>query len=160
VKFFSGIATYTTTFDLPAAALNDQVRCLLQLGNVYCVADVTVNGKSAGIAWERPYAADVTGLLKPGRNELTIAVTNTWVNRLIGDEFLPPDAEYSGSEGKFTAGRLLKYPTWWNDPNYPKTRQRISFPTWRHYTKESPLVPSGLVGPVTLQFLPTLPQPK
>jgi hypothetical protein len=33
---------------------------------------------------------DATAALKPGANELSIKVTNAWVNRLIGDQ--QPDA--------------------------------------------------------------------
>ena len=56
------------------------------MGDVKNLAEVTVNGKNLGIAWHVPYRVDVTGALKPGANELTIEVTNAWVNRLIGDE--------------------------------------------------------------------------
>ena len=49
------------------------------------LADVTVNGKPLGIVWKAPYQVEVTSALKPGDNQLTIKVTNLWVNRLIGD---------------------------------------------------------------------------
>jgi hypothetical protein len=34
---------------------------------------------------EKPFRVNATGGLKPGANSLEIKVTNTWVNRLIGD---------------------------------------------------------------------------
>ena len=49
------------------------------------LAEVLVNGKSAGVLWQPPYEADLTGLTKPGSNSIEIRVTNLWVNRLIGD---------------------------------------------------------------------------
>jgi hypothetical protein len=49
-----------------------------------------VNGKSLGIVWHAPYRVDATTALKPGANQLTIKVTNAWVNRFIGDR--QPDA--------------------------------------------------------------------
>jgi hypothetical protein len=51
---------------------------------------VTVNGKDLGIVWHTPYRVDATSALKPGANQVTIKVTNAWVNRLIGDQ--QPDA--------------------------------------------------------------------
>jgi len=49
-------------------------------------AEVTVNGKPLGIIWHAPYKVDITSALKQGENELSIKVTNPWVNRLIGDQ--------------------------------------------------------------------------
>jgi hypothetical protein len=51
---------------------------LLDLGDVRNLAEVFVNGKPAGIAWKVPYRLNVTGLLKPGENELRIGVVNAW----------------------------------------------------------------------------------
>ena len=58
---------------------------MLDLGEVRELAEVIVNGKSAGILWKPPYRADLTGLTQPGANTLEVRVTNLWVNRLIGD---------------------------------------------------------------------------
>jgi hypothetical protein len=57
----------------------------LDLGQVHDVADVTVNGHRAGVAWRAPYQVDVTGLLHAGTNTISVRVANLWVNRLIGD---------------------------------------------------------------------------
>jgi hypothetical protein len=59
---------------------------MLDLGRVGDIAEVTVNGTSAGIVWKAPYQADITGLLKKGPNKIEIKVTNEWTNRLIGDQ--------------------------------------------------------------------------
>ena len=47
------------------------------------------NGKPLGILWKPPYACDVTGLVRNGKNELKIEITNLWANRLVGDANLP-----------------------------------------------------------------------
>ena len=84
VRYFSGTATYTKTFQLPPQAQG--CRVVLDLGKVRELARVTVNGKEAGILWTPPFRIDITKDVRPGRNELAIAVTNLWVDRLIGDE--------------------------------------------------------------------------
>ena len=50
------------------------------------IAEVTLNGSVAGVAWKAPFELDITSLAKPGANRLKIKVTNLWVNRLIGDK--------------------------------------------------------------------------
>jgi len=52
---------------------------------------VLVNGKSVGVLWKRPFRIDVSDWLRTGGNLLEVRVTNTWVNRLIGDK--QPGAE-------------------------------------------------------------------
>ena len=82
VRHFSGTATYRQSFKLAAKIAG---RLMLDLGDVREVAEVLVNGKSAGVLWKPPYRADLTGLARPGTNTLEVRVTNLWVNRLIGD---------------------------------------------------------------------------
>jgi hypothetical protein len=83
VKYFSGTATYSTTVTLPRIAPGTHL--LLDLGAVRELARVSLNGKPLGIVWTPPFTLDMTAAAKPGRNLLRIAVTNLWVNRLIGD---------------------------------------------------------------------------
>jgi len=90
VKYFSGTATYSKTFDAPATWFEPGRRLFIDLGKVRDIAEVTVNGKPAGVTWAPPYRLDVTNALKPGPNRLEIAVTNEWTNRQIGDRTLAP----------------------------------------------------------------------
>ena len=69
--------------------LADGRRLELDLGKIRNVADVTLNGKHLGILWKPPYAYDVTGLVRSGKNELKIEIVNLWANRLVGDAKLP-----------------------------------------------------------------------
>jgi len=89
IKYFSGTATYLKSFEVSEAWLKGGSRIELSLGEIRNVAEVTVNGKPLGILWKPPYRVDVTGLLKPGKNELKIDITNLWANRIAGDEKLP-----------------------------------------------------------------------
>lgn len=144
VKHFSGLATYRTTFTLDARVgcisrteiksgstkvvrsahptANDQQpsiprRWLLDLSRVEVMAQVTLNGKDLGVLWKTPYQVEITEAVRPGENVLEVTVANLWPNRLIGDQFLPPE-------------------------------KRTAWATWNPYTKDSPLLESGLLGPV------------
>jgi hypothetical protein len=70
--------------------------------------------------------------------------SNTWVNRMIGDEQLPLDAEWKDWE------TLVEWPDWFKEGRLSPTG-RYTFTTARHYRKESRLMPSGLLGPVVLR---------
>lgn len=84
VKYFSGVATYSKRFVLPKT-LRPGAPVLLDLGAVGDLAEVTVNGKAVGVAWQAPYRVDIGSAVKRGENTLEVKVANLWVNRLIGD---------------------------------------------------------------------------
>jgi hypothetical protein len=85
IRYFSGIATYTTRFSLPKAVKPGQ-QLWIDLGQVGDVAEVRVNGQPAGTGWFAPYRIDIGKLVKRGANDLEVRVANLWVNRLIGDQ--------------------------------------------------------------------------
>jgi hypothetical protein len=91
VKYFSGIGTYTKTITAPADWFTSGAHIWIDLGDVKNLAEVAVNGKPLGLVWHTPYRVEATGALKPGANEVTIKVTDAWVNRMIGDQ--QPDAK-------------------------------------------------------------------
>ena len=84
IRYFSGVSTYSNTLVLPES-LDAEAQVFLDLGEVGDLAEVSVNGETAGIAWKRPYRVDVGGMLRAGENTLEIRVANLWANRLIGD---------------------------------------------------------------------------
>ncbi len=90
VRYFSGIATYTSRFTLPKGAKRGNP-LWLDLGKVGDLAEVHVNGKPAGTSWFAPYRVDIGPFVKSGSNKLEVKVANLWVNRLIGDK--QPEAE-------------------------------------------------------------------
>jgi hypothetical protein len=143
VKYFSGTATYRCQFDVPQGLLADDHCITLDLGKVAVMADVKLNGQPLGVLWKSPFHLDVTAVLVAGQNTLEIAVANLWVNRLIGDQQLPSDAERNKN------GTLKQWPQWLLDGK-PSPTGRLTFTTWELWRKNDPLVESGLIGPVRL----------
>jgi len=93
IKYYSGTAVYTTTFNVDA--LPEDGDLFLNLGNVSVMVEVKVNGKEAGGVWIAPYRLNVSDLLTTGENTLEIEVANLWRNRMIKDKMLPEDERYS-----------------------------------------------------------------
>jgi hypothetical protein len=124
VRYFSGTARYRIAFDLPPDFTSARSRTALDLGSLWTIGEAWLNGKPLGIAWTAPFRLDCSEALHPGRNELEVEVTNTWMNRLIGDALLP-----AGS------------------PRLTKTNVTVS--GTRPFRSLQPL-PSGLFGPVRL----------
>lgn len=94
VKYFSGTATYNKTVNINAELLDEGRRVSIDLGDVRDVAEVYLNGQSAGILWKKPYSLDITDLIRPGENQLKIEIVNMWVNRLTGDMLSDPEDRY------------------------------------------------------------------
>ena len=130
IKYYSGKVTYRKTFDLSDAADVGKVnnrkskQLFLDLGNVKEVAEVRLNGKKLGILWCSPWRVDITKAVKPTSNVLEVDVINLWANRVIGDLHQP-------KENRFT-----------------KTHNVFRF---AENMKNTALIRSGLLGPVTLQ---------
>ncbi len=147
VKHFSGTAVYRSTFSLPAV----KSPVYLDLGRVEVMARVQVNNRDLGILWKPPYRIDITEAIKPGANKLEVSVVNLWVNRMIGDEALPPDCK------RDKKGLLESWPQWVLDGKTSPAGRRsfVTYPLWK---KDEPLQDSGLLGPVMLRFpVTTLP---
>jgi hypothetical protein len=85
-----------------------------------------------------------------GRVQVIAEVTNLWPNRLIGDEQLPEDIDWAGLP-------LKRWPAWLLNGTSRPVPQRVTFTTWHHWRKDSPLLPSGLLGPVMLRPLAVVP---
>jgi hypothetical protein len=150
IRYYSGRAAYHNNFVLTEKQIKQYKTIQLNLGDIADIGEVIINGRLAGTVWTKPYAADISALIKPGRNELRIIIANRWINRLIGDENIPVNYQYQFDGTKFTNGRMLKWPDWMYDPSKPRNDQRHSFTTWKHYSAGDTLVASGLLGPVRL----------
>ena len=119
IKYYSGRATYRKIFTLPTASVVAGQKYFLDLGVVKNLARVRLNGHDLGVIWCHPWRIEVSDAIQPGENHLEIEVANLWPNRLIGDQSLPPEKQF----------------TW---------------TTRNPYQKNSPLLSSGLLGPVVL----------
>jgi len=151
VKYFSGTAVYRKTFDVPADRLAKDTRLFLDLGRVAVMAEVKLNGRDLGVVWKPPYRVPISGVARPGPNELEVRVTNLWPNRLIGDEQKPPYLKWNADGGP------AEWPDWLATGGpVPKTG-RWTFTTWHQYEKDSPLLESGLLGPVTVEAAKVVP---
>ena len=123
IKFYSGMAIYRKTFDLPAGFPSRRAsaaKLFLDMGTVKDLARVRLNGQEVGTVWCAPWRVDLTRALKSQGNQLEITVANLWPNRLIGDQSLPVE-------------------------------QRLTSTTWNPFKANSALLESGLLGPVTLR---------
>ena len=122
VKYFSGTATYTKTFEWkPEPAVSQQkAEIWLELGEVHALAEVKLNGHDLGTAWQPPYRVNVTEALEPGTNALEIRVANLWRNRMIGDAALP-------------------------------TAERFAWSSSANFSADTALPKSGLIGPVMIR---------
>ena len=145
IRYFSGTATCTTRFEVPASLLAKDTQVWLDLGEVGVMARVRLNGADLGVLWMEPYRVDVSGALKAGRNTLEIDVTNLWINRLIGDEQHPDDCAWSEKD------HLTEWPEWLLSGKPRPVKERLTFTTWKHWKKDDQLFRSGLIGPVLLK---------
>jgi hypothetical protein len=153
VKYFSGTATYRRQFEVPREMLARNLSLYLDLGRVSVIAQAKLNGRDLGILWKPPFRADITDFLHAGANELLVSVVNLWPNRLIGDEQLPDDCEWipPSTPGNPTppnyGAALARWPQWFLAQK-PSPTGRLTFTTWKFWTKDDPLMESGLLGPV------------
>lgn len=149
IKYYSGTAVYTTFFD--AAIVSSPSPVYLDLGAVHHIAKLKLNGKDLGVLWTAPWRVKLpAGLLKKAGNKLEVEVTNVWANRLIGDEQELPDMEWLKAPFEADGYYLKEFPAWFLKGQPRPSKGRYCFTTWNYFTKDSPLVPSGLLGPVRL----------
>ncbi|WP_373496473.1 glycosyl hydrolase [Aquiflexum sp.] len=122
-NYYSGAADYTREFSIEEAALSQDVEAIVSFENVQEMAQVFVNGKDCGIVWLPPYSTRITPHLKVGKNMITVKVINTWNNRIVGDLRNPGKTHFTQTNAK------------------------------SKFTKNSPLLQSGLMGKAEIKFI-------
>ncbi|MDU1905907.1 MAG: glycosyl hydrolase [Dysgonomonas sp.] len=119
-----GTGRYTIKFDFRK---NQDSEYLLSLGDVRESARVKVNGKDAGTLYAVPFETRIGSLLQDGENSLEIDITNLPANRIS-------DFDRNGVEWRI-----------FQEINFVSiTYKPTMFDIWG-------IVPSGLLGPVTIQ---------
>jgi hypothetical protein len=124
IKYYSGTASYTNHFTIDKSMIAGHSICL-DLGTMFNITEVIINGQSLGTCWKKPFRKDITPAIVSGNNTLELKVTNLWPNRLIGDQSLP-------EEKRFTETNITD----------------MSRGGRKYFEKDDPLKPSGLIGPV------------
>jgi len=91
------------------------------LGEVNYLAEVMVNDQPLGVLWKPPFRIDITDAAKAGANDVVVDVTNVWKNWILGG---------------------------WKFPE----AERVTWTLYPFYRddKDTPLMDSGLLGPVRL----------
>lgn len=133
IKYFSGIASYSNEFKLPTNFNKSKSKITLNLGEVYKIAHVYINGNDAGVCWAAPFTLDISNYAKPGKNEVKIEVANLEPNGMMGDAKLP-------IEKRKYSSNVQRLPNGW------------AFPIETLPNDEYPLLISGLLGPVTISI--------
>jgi hypothetical protein len=120
VKYFSGTATYTKDIKAPKDWLRSGAKIVLDLGTVKEIAELSINGKPVG------------GILwKPPFQANVTGLLKSGANHL---------------EIKVTnlwPNRII-------GEQQPSAQKKYTWTDYRPYTKDSPLLESGLMGPVTV----------
>ncbi len=131
IKYYSGITCYTKEFELATSVFEKDRQLILELSELHDMASIKINGTDLGIVWLKPYRIEVSKILKTGKNLIEVKVANSWANRIIGDLFLPKEKRVTWSN------TLFQYSGWGDNTEM--------------YTIKSPLVESGLIGPVVIK---------
>ena len=87
---FAGPATYSLQFTTTAPPKGKRV--YLEIADVHDYAHVTLNGKEVGARSFQPYRWDVTGVLRPGANDLQIEVYASVSQTPVGAPTAPTPA--------------------------------------------------------------------
>jgi hypothetical protein len=129
LRNYSGIVVYESTVDVPETFLQGAGKMILDLGAVSRACRISVNGQNAGTLWRAPWRLPITGLLKDGKNSITIEVVNSWYNRIIADQALP----------------ISERTTW---TSWPRIKDWLA--------EKAPAEKSGLLAPVRLIAYPSV----
>ncbi|WP_418262437.1 glycosyl hydrolase [Flavobacterium faecale] len=98
IKYYSGTAVYTKEFHWKGKSKD---KIWLDLETIANLAEITINDIDCGTVWTFPYKVDVSKALKKGKNTIKIKITNTWANRLMGDQTLPDNERLTWTTARY-----------------------------------------------------------
>ena len=122
LRYFAGSGKYRHIVTVPPDWRAKAGRIELELGRLWSIGEVWVNGVSLGVVWAAPFSVDCTKVLRDGANEIVVEVISTWHNRLVGE----------------ARGELPKH-----------TRTNITLSQRKAWKDHEP-IEAGLFGPVRL----------
>ncbi|HMI01938.1 MAG TPA: glycosyl hydrolase [Pedobacter sp.] len=143
IRYFSGTAVYRKKFVLKDDLVREGNSLELDLGTVGVIAEVFVNGKNLSVIWKAPFRVELGDVVRKGKNQLEIRVTNLWPNRLIGDARIPDDVKWKNDNPE-------TWPDWLSKPA-ERDSKRVTFTSHKFWDERSHLTLSGLLGPVMIR---------
>ena len=123
IRYYAGTVIYRKNFSLKKKQLKDVPVFELDLGSVKNLARVTVNGHDLGVVWKAPFRVEIPA-------EYLLPGSNSLEVKVIN---LWPNR---------IIGDLQ-----------PDATRKWTYTASNWYTADSPLLPSGLLGPVTLSAI-------
>ncbi len=97
IKYYVGTANYHNTF-----TVNDKVKyATIKFDSICNIATIKINGVNCGTLWTQPYELNIIKAIKQGENKIEIEITNTWHNKLIGDNYLPIEKRTTWTNAPF-----------------------------------------------------------
>ncbi len=121
VRHYAGTVTYRNSFQLNKKQMRYVVRYEIDLGSVKNLARVTLNGHDLGVVWKTPFKVEVP-------------------------------AEYLLEGGNSLEVKVINlWPNRIIGDLQPDAVRKWTYTASSWYTADSPLLPSGLLGPVTLK---------
>jgi hypothetical protein len=145
IKYYSGTAVYHKAFDLPEALRQTGQHLVLDLGDVRNLAEVKLNGKNLGILRAVPFRVDASGRWScNGRERASIL----WAEPFrvdVTEAIRPAGNKLEIEVVNFWPNRII------GDQFLPLD-QRFTRTNVRRLTKKTPLMESGLLGPVQIML--------
>ena len=120
IRYYSGTVTYRKAFNLKKRHLRKATAFEIDLGSVKNLARVTVNGFDVGVAWKSPFRLEI------------------------------PTAYLHSGRNDLEVKVINLWPNRIIGDLQPGAGRKWTYTASNWYTADSPLLPSGLLGPVTV----------